>query len=92
MGAEVGPPVPPAEVPIDVNLDFNMDLDAGIDDDFILNAEAVEMASEDESSEEEDDEDQPVRHHVFPAFVLVISFAVCSACYTAKRRQSCAWQ
>lgn len=58
-GAEVGPPVVPAEVPIDVNLD----LDAGIDDDFILNAEAVEVASEEDSSDddENDDEDAPVR-------------------------------
>lgn len=50
-------------MPADVPLNVNLDLDAGIDDDFILNAEAVEMASDEDSSdaEDEDGEDAPVR-------------------------------
>lgn len=55
--AEVGPPVLPEEVPLNVNLD----LDDGIDDDFILNAEAVEASDDDSSEEDDDDEEHPVR-------------------------------
>jgi hypothetical protein len=51
--AEVGPPVAPPDAPIDAMLD----LDDGVDDDFILNAEAVEVASEDESSDDSKDDE-----------------------------------